>query len=167
MKRTATRISALFLVFVLCFTVITPALAANVCSGKYGYLTETKTFTITTGNKIFSSDKIVLKQTKGTTEQSNGFKRKNVGMYGRFWVSVYDNTDGKWIYKDQKWKDGTFTISGWKLKKKHSYTVTVRGDLNEYVLDTYDSSAFYSFVKWKYYPYWSVSKTGGNIVLCG
>ena len=138
--------------------------AANVCTGASGNLLETKQFTVTVGNNLLSSEKIVLKQSKGNTKQQWYGKEKKVGMYGRFYVSVYDNTSRKYVYNNVKWKNSTFTISSSKLKRKHSYTITVKGDTNQYVGDSYTP---YVFRSWLSYPTWSVSKTGSNINSCG
>ena len=147
------------------FGAIMSASAANVCYNVNGNLTKTVTFNVEVGKNLLSSEKVVLTQTKGSTTQTWYGKQKNFDMYGRFYVSVYDNTDGKWVYSNKKWNDKTFTIKSSKLKKKHSYTITVRGDMNRYVGDDY-SKIPYVFKKWNSYPTWKVTKTGKNVNVC-
>ena len=164
-KKIVSMFSVLVMLMSLCLS--SSASAANVCYDVRGNLTQTVTFKVDVGKKIFSSEKIVLTQTQGITRQGMaGRKDKNVGMYGRFYVSVYDNTDGEWVYSNQKWKSKTFTIKSSKLKKKHSYIITVSGDMKEYLFDTYNYTP-YSFETWLSYPTWSATKTGGNVNFCG
>lgn len=164
-KRFISLFSALIMMMSILLSAMTVS-AANVCYNVNGNLTNTVTFKATVGGKIFSSEKIVLTQSKGMTKQSWYGKQKEVGMYGRFYVSVYDETSKKWVYNNTKWKSKTFTIKSSKLKKNHSYTITVKGDTNQYVGDSY-SYAPYVFKSWKSYPTWSATKTGGNISFCG
>ncbi|MBQ3554118.1 MAG: hypothetical protein IJA08_05500 [Clostridia bacterium] len=162
------KITAFLSVIIVALSVIAtaiPASAANVCYNVRGNLTQTVKFEVQVGKKIFSSDKVVLTQSKGNTLQSWYGKEKVVGLYGRFYVSVYDETARKWIYNNKEWQDKKFTISGWKLKKNHTYTVTVVGKNTKHIFDGYDYTP-YVFKKWLSYPSWSVSKTGGNIKLC-
>ncbi len=164
-KKIVAVFSAVVMMMSLCMTV-THVSAANVCTGAGGNLTQTKSFVVSVGKNLFSSEKIVLSQTKGSTKQTWYGKQKTVGMYGRFYVSVYDDTAKKYVIKNDKWKSATYKISSLKLKKKHSYTITVKGDTNQYVGDSY-SYAPYVFKSWNSYPTWSVKKTGSNIILCG
>lgn len=165
MKKLVAALTLMVMVLSLCMST-TSVLAANVCSGMNGDLTKTVTFQVNVGKKKLSSEKIVLTQSKGNTRQRWYGKEKNVGMYGRFYVSVYDNTDRKWVYSNQYWKSNTFTIKSSKLKKQHSYTVTVRGDMERYVADGYNAAP-YVFQEWLSYPTWSATKTGKNITFCG
>lgn len=161
------KIVAMFSVLVMMMSVgITSVSAANICTGAGGNLTQTKSFVVSVGKKLFSSEKIVLSQTKGSTKQTWNGKQKTVGMYGRFYVSVYDDTAKKYVIKEAKWKSATYNISSSKLKKGHSYTITVKGDTNQYVGDSY-SYAPYVFKSWNSYPTWSVKTTGSNINVCG
>lgn len=127
-----------------------------------GTLSTTETFNVSVGDKLFSSDKVVLKQQKGNTRQSWWGITKYVGVYGHFYVSVYDNTSNSYIIKEDRWDNETYKISGSKLKKNHSYVITVRGDKNEYVLDGYNSFPFV-FREWISEPSWSVTKVGDNV----
>jgi len=161
------KIVAIFSVFVMMMSIcITSVSAANVCYGAGGSLRETKSFVVSVGNKLFASEKIILSQTQGATRQVFYGKEKAVGMYGRFYVSVYDETAKKNVIKNDKWKSASYTISSSKLKNGHSYTITVRGDLNTYVGDSY-SNFPYVFRSWSSYPIWSVKTTGKNINVCG
>lgn len=165
MKKIVTMLFVLIVLLSLYVTALS-ASAANVCYEIRGDLTKTVTFKVDVGKILFSSEKIVLTQTQGSTRQTFYGKEKNIGMYGRFYVSVYDNTAKKWVYSNQYWKSKTFTIKSSKLKKKHSYTITVEGDMERYVLDSY-SKAPYVFREWRSYPTWSASKTGKNVKFCG
>lgn len=168
MKKTK-KIVAMFsvLIMMISLCVSSSVSAANVCYDIRGDLKKTVTFKVDVGKKLFSSEKIVLTQKQGITRQGMpGRADKNVGMYGRFYVSVYDNTDKKWVYSNQKWKSKTFTIKSSKLKKKHSYTITVSGDMKDYLFDTYNYTP-YLFETWLSYPTWSATKTGGNVSFCG
>lgn len=160
-----TTLSIIFMVLSICIMGFS-ASAANVCYNVNGNLTQTTKFNVTVGNKLFSSEKIVLTQTGGNTKQYWGGKEKNFVMYGRFLISVYDNTSQKYVYKNQKWKSKTFTIKSSKLKKNHSYTVTVQGDTERYVLDGYNHFP-YEFNSWLSHPFWAATKTGRNITFCG
>ena len=165
----AKRIISLFSALVMMMSVLlsaTTTSAANVCYNVSGSLTNSVTFRATVGGKIFSTEKIVLTQTAGKTKQYFWGKQKVADTYGRFYVSVYDETSKEWVYNNTKWKSKTFTIKSSKLKKNHSYTITVKGDTNQYVLDSY-SYAYYVFNYWMSYPTWSATKTGGNISFCG
>ena len=158
-KRFISLFSALIMTMTSLFSG-TPVSAANVCYDVKGNLTETVTFNATVGGKFFASEKIVLEQTKGMTKQYWYGKQKEVGMYGRFYVSIYDETSKKWVYCNEKWKSKKFTIKSSKLKNNHSYTITVRGDTERYIGDSY-SYAPYVFSSWESYPTWSATKTGG------
>lgn len=139
--------------------------ASNACLPVKGTISTTETFSVSVGNDLFSSDKVVLTQEKGTTKQYWWASIKNFDVYGRFYVSVFDETSNTYVIEEDKWNDKTYTISGLKLKNNHSYSITVRGDKTRYVLD--DFSCFpYVFSAWISDPTWSVTKTGDNIVFC-
>lgn len=160
------KITAIFSVLVMMMTMCLTPVSAHVCSGVKGNLKQEKFFTISVGNSIWSSNRIVLTQQKGTTEQVLYNRTKYVDKYGRYYVTVYDSTSGSYVYSNALWKDKTFTISSSKLKRNHMYEITVRGDMKQYVGDSY-SHAPYVFKSWKSYPTWKVSSAGGNIAGCG
>ncbi len=166
MKRMAVKILALVVaVSIFASLAFVSASAANVCYDVSGDLSTTKTFEVKVGGKIFSSEKIVLTQTKGDTRQTWYSKVKIAPIYGCFYVSVYDNTAGKWVYRNKKWQSKNFTIKSSQLKKKHNYTVTVEGKTGRNIFDGYDATP-YIFEKWLSYPSWRATKTGGNISFC-
>lgn len=165
MRKNVKKITLLVVVLSLLVSSLS-VFSANVCYNVGGDLTKTVTFKVDVGKKLFSSEKIVLTQSQGSTRQTWYGKEKTVGVYGRFYVSVYDNTDQKWVISNQKWKNKTFTVKSSKLKKNHSYTVTVRGDAEEYVADDYGVFP-YTLKQWYSYPTWRATKTGNNISFCG
>lgn len=164
MKKIMATLFALIMVMSVIVASIS-ASAANVCYNVSGDLTKTVSFNVDVGKKLLSSEKVVLTQTKGNTKQTYYGKQKTVGKYGCFYVSVYDNTAKKWVYSNKKWQNKTFTIKSSKLKKNHSYTVTVRGKFQKNVADGYDDFP-YVFKQWLSYPKWTVTKTGNNVKLC-
>lgn len=162
MKKTITVITVICIISIICSISV---FAGNESSSVSGTLSTTESFDVSIGDKLFSSDKVVIKQQKGNTRQSWWGITKYIGVYGHFYVSVYDRNTSSYIVKDDRWDDETYTISGAKLKKNHSYIITVRGDKNEYVLDDYSSFPFV-FREWISEPSWNVSKVGDNVAFC-
>lgn len=158
MKKSIKIIALIWIISTICSMCVFAG-SVRAVSGK---LSTTETFDVSVGNDLFSSDKVVLKQQKGNTRQSWWGLTKYVGVYGHFYISVYDKTSKTYVIKEDRWDDETYTISGLKLKKKHSYVVVVKGDKTEHVLDDYSSFPFV-FREWISEPSWSVTKVGNNV----
>ena len=157
------RIVTLFMVAAMVTALCCNVFAANVCSLIEGDLSKSVTFTVDIGWNLFYTEKVVLEQSKGRMQQQNFYKR-TTSQYGKFYVTVQDNSTGKYIYKNKVWNDAKFTIPSYKLKKNNSYDITIKGVPTDGVMNY--STVQWKFLSWTRYPTWTVTKTGGNIQFC-
>lgn len=163
MKKIIAMFSVLVMLMSLCITI---PVSAHICDRVKGNLTQETFFTIGVGSSRWLSNVIVLTQQQGTTIQTFYGRQKEVKKYGRYYVTVYDNTSKTYVYSNVKWNSKTFKIPSSKLKRNHGYYITVKGDMEQYIGDSY-SHAPYIFKSWKSYPSWKVTSVGGNIQSCG
>lgn len=165
MKKTLILIASIAtLICLLCIG----ASAANICQDVGGNVTQTKSFLFSTGGNIFSFENVKLTQTKGIITQSkvHGPGERGIECYGRFYVTVYDRTDNTYIYNNKEWTDKTFTIPSHKIKKNHSYEVTVKGASEDGIFQFQYNNPWWRHTGWSRYARWEVTKTGGNINVC-
>lgn len=132
--------------------------AANVCSDVYGDCTEEKSFTVTTGDKWYSSQSVKVTQTKGTYKYEmlmlNGSKYKTKNQYATYYITVEDE-HGNTIFEREKWNGKSFNI---KLSKNTSYDITIEPETNY-------SYGVYIGDGWETDATWKVSRTK-NCTFC-
>lgn len=162
-------LSIITIIALLCGVIpFSSASAANVCYDISGNLNSTTKFEVTTGGKLFSSEKIVITQSKGTILRrkfgsSNG--TWSFSEYGCFNVKVKDNKTGKTVYSKTHWKGNKLTIPSSRLKRNRAYSVIIEGIPYDFVGSGY-TTVKYKFIKWEKPASWRVTKTGGNILVC-
>jgi len=161
-KKLAIRIAAFALCFVTMFSIgATGALAANACKAIYKITDEEASIEVSTTKKWrFSSDRVVIKQTKGTVVYNNhSCKDKTHKVYAVYDVTCKNLDTGK-VTK------ATLTGSSIKLKLErdtdYRITLTRRGPS----VSTWQDIMWGWFQYWEKDTSWSVSSTRG-ITTCG
>ena len=147
------KLLAILLVVIICFSTITPILAANVCGNISGNAKSSKEFIIDTGNRLLWSDKVKFTQTKGTYEYRTPFSSSKTRTdYMCYKVSYRIRGTSSWTTKT--WKDKNLTLS---LKKNKVYEVRV------VPFDNLDMSfqTGRQIKSWKKVATWSVTSTKG------
>ena len=128
--------------------------ATNICGDIYGDCSESQTFYVKTGKGWLNNQYITISQTKGKLRYARptftSVKYKTVKQYATYYITVVDESTGKYVMKNKEWKSGSMKI---KLKKYKEYSVTVTPEKR------YTYWFVYTSDKWVKRATWRVKKT--------
>lgn len=117
-KRIATAVMTMMLIFSISISSVCAADYCTWVSGNYGY---SKTFTVDTGRRFLVSDYVALKASPGKLKYWTIGIPRTKDIYGRYTIKIYDVSSRK--TETKTWKDSkTYKI---KLKKNRTYKITV------------------------------------------
>jgi hypothetical protein len=154
------RILSLSLALMLCLSSLlaVSASAANVCEDISGSSAASSSFTVKTGSRWLSKDKITITQTKGILTYYDRWDNSDESMstYDVYTVAVQANGSSTVDYYTLKKKSLSI-----KLKKNTTYTVTVKP--GSHAALQFKCALTGAINGWDTYPTWSVTSTKGII----